>query len=104
MQAGYHRIEVEGDSQIVIKAIQAQISPTWQIGPILEDIRNMIVGCKFISFNNIYREGNIAADLMTKFRRSLIACTLSFFLPTLSVISFILVYDNLGKTFARRVT
>ena len=62
LQAGFHRIEVEGDNQIVIKAMQKQISTPWQIAPTLEDIRNMTSNCESISFTHIYREGNMAAD------------------------------------------
>jgi len=62
LQAGFRMIEVECDNQIVIKAMQKQINTPWQIAPILEDIRNMISNCEFISFTHIYHEGNMAAD------------------------------------------
>ena len=38
LQSGYRKIQVEGDNQIVIRAIQKQIHPPWQIAPILQDI------------------------------------------------------------------
>ena len=38
LQAGYRRLEVKGDNQIVLKAVQKQIHPPWPIAPILKDI------------------------------------------------------------------
>jgi len=38
LQPGFRRIEVEGDNQIVLQAVQKQIHAPWQITPILEDI------------------------------------------------------------------
>ena len=67
LDAGYRKIQVEGDNQIVIKAIQNQIHTPWQIATLLEDIRNMIINCEDISFTHIYREGNMAADWMAKY-------------------------------------
>ena len=79
LQAGFRRIEVEGDNQVVLKAVQKQIHPPWQIAPILEDVWNMISTCESISFSHIYREGNMAADWMTKYGCSLRYHSLSIF-------------------------
>ena len=38
LNAGFRKILVEGDNQIVIKAVQKQIQTLWQIAPLLEDI------------------------------------------------------------------
>ena len=38
LQAEFHKIQVEGDNQIVIKAMQKQLHTPWQIAPILEEI------------------------------------------------------------------
>ena len=66
LEAGYRHIEVEGDNQVVIHALQGKITPPWQIAPIIEDIRNLSAGVTDISFHHIYREGNRAADWMAK--------------------------------------
>ena len=63
LNAGFRKILVEGDNQIVINAIQKQMHTPWQIAPLLEDIRNMITRCESISFTHIYREGNMACGL-----------------------------------------
>ena len=79
LQTGFRRIEVEGDNQIVLKAVQKQIYTPWQIAPILEDIWNMISSCELISFTHIYREGNMAANWMAKYGCSLKCHSLSSF-------------------------
>ena len=38
LNAGCRQILVEGDNQIVIKAIQNQMHTPWRIAPILEDL------------------------------------------------------------------
>jgi len=105
LQAGHCRIEVEGENQIVIQAVQKQIHPPWQIQPIIEDIWNMIPRCEQISFSHIYREGNMAADWMAKYGCLLKTHSLSIFTysPSREFIH-ILVDDNLRKTLARRAT
>ena len=37
-QAGFRHLEVKGDNQIVLKAVQKMIPAPWQIAPIIEDI------------------------------------------------------------------
>ena len=53
LEAGYRRIEVEGDNQVVISATQARITPPWQIATIIEDIWNLSKGCGDISFKHL---------------------------------------------------
>jgi len=104
-QAGFRRLEVEGDNQIVLKAVQKQIHTPWQIATILEDIWNMLSSCELILFRHIYREGNMAADWMAKYGCS-IRCHLPsfFYSPPCREFLFILVDNNLGRTLVRRAT
>ena len=105
LQAGYRKIQVEGDNQIVIRAVQKQIHTPWQIGPILQDIWNLLRNCESISFQHIFREGNMAADWMAKFGCSLRYHSLSFFTsPPCRDFLLLLVDDNLGRTLERRAT
>ena len=105
LQAGYRKIQVEGDNQIVIRAIRKQIHTPWQIAPILHDIWNLIISCESISFQHTYREGNMAADWMAKFGSSLIYHSLSIFTsPPCRDFLLLLVDDNLGRTLVRRAT
>jgi len=105
LEVGFRKIQVEGNNQTVIKAMQKQIHTPWQIAPILEDIWNKISSCEFISFTHIYRESNMAADWMAKYGCSLRCHSLSLFtsLPCRDFL-FILVDDNLGRTLERRAT
>jgi len=105
LQAGFRRIEVEGDNQIVLKAVQKQIHTPWQIAPILKDIWNMISSCELISFRHIYREGNMAANWMAKYGCSLRCYSLSIFsYPPCREFLFLLIDNNLGRTLVRRTT
>jgi len=79
LQAGFRRIEVEGDNQIVLQAVQKQIHTPRKIAIILEDISNMISSYELISLRHIYREGNMAADWMAKYGCSLRCHFLSIF-------------------------
>ena len=105
LNAGFRKILVEGDNQIVIKAIQKQMHTPWQIAPLLDDIKNMITSCESISFTHIYREGNMAADWMAKYGCLLRCNSLTIFTsPPSRDFLFILVDDNLGRTLVRRAT
>uniref|UniRef100_A0A7C9DII2 RNase H type-1 domain-containing protein n=1 Tax=Opuntia streptacantha TaxID=393608 RepID=A0A7C9DII2_OPUST len=105
LDAGYRKLLVEGDNQIVIKAIHNQIHVPWRIASLIEDIRNMIISCESISFTHIYREGNMAADWMAKYGCLLRCTSLSTFSsPPCRDFLFLLVDDNLGRTLERRAT
>jgi len=105
LQAGYRKFHVEGDNQIVIRAVQKQIRTPWQIAPILHDIWNLIINCESISFQHMYREGNLAADWMAKFGCSIRDHSLSIFTsPPCRDFFLLLVDDNLGRTLVRRTT
>jgi len=103
LQAGFRQIEVEGDNQIVLQAVEKKIHAPWQIAPILEDIWNMMASCEIFSFRHIYRGGNMAADWMAKYGCSLRCHSLSIFsYPPCREFLLILVDDNLGRTLVRR--
>ena len=105
IDAGYRRIEVKGDNQVVINAIQVWTSPAWRIAAIIENIRNLIKECDSISFNHIYREGNMAADWVAKYRCTLRLTSLSCFsYPPSRDLLYILTYDYLGRSIARGTT
>jgi len=82
LQAGFRKMEVEGDNQIVLRAVQKQSSIPWQIAPIIEDIWNMLSTCQIVTFKHIYREENMATDWMAKHGCSIRSHSLSiFFFP-----------------------
>jgi len=103
LKAGFRRLEVEGDNQVVLNAVQKVIQPPWQIATLIEDIWNMISSCESVSFKHTYREGNMAADWMAK-HGCFLRCysPTIFFSPPSRDFLFILVDDNLGRTLVRR--
>ena len=105
LQAEFRRIEVKGDNQIVLKAVQKQIHTPWQIATVLEDIWNMISSCELILSRHIYHEGNMADDWMAKYGCSLCCYSLSIFsYPPCREFLFLLIDNNLGRTLVRRTT
>ena len=105
LQAGFRCLEVEGDNQIVIKAVQKELQAPWQIAPIIEDIWNLIADCEEVLFRHIYREGNMAADWMAKYGCTMRSHSLiSFYSPPCRPFLGLLVDDNLGRTLVRRAT
>ena len=95
LQAGFRRIEVEGDNQIVLKAVQKQIHTPWQIATILDDIWNMISSCELISFRHFIVKGiwpligwpNMAAHFVAIFLPfSILPPVASFYLFWLMII------------------
>ena len=102
LEAGYRHIEVEGDNQVVISAIQGRISPPWQIASLIEDIKNLSQDCSDIYFKHIYREGNMAADWVAKYGCTLQSFSITFFhTPPSREFLFILADDNLGRSLER---
>jgi len=105
LQAGFRRLEVEGDNQIVIKAVLKHIQAPWQIATIIEDIWNMVADCEIVLFRHIYREGNMAADWMAKYGCSLRCHSLVLLSsPPCRQFLYLLIDDNLGRTVERRAT
>nr|XP_011462180.1 PREDICTED: uncharacterized protein LOC105350886 [Fragaria vesca subsp. vesca] len=65
---GYTDIQVEGDSKMVIEAVNENISSPWRIKQIVQDIKKIAKGFSTISFKHIYREANFAADAIASTR------------------------------------
>jgi len=102
LEAGYRRLAVEGDNQVVISALQSRIKPPWQIASIIEDIKNLAKGGEDISFIHIYREGNRAADWIAKHGSSIRSTYLTLFhYPPSRELQCILAEDYLGRSLAR---
>jgi len=102
LEVGFRHIEVEGDNQVVVSAILGRITAPWRIAPLIDDIRNLAAGSAHISFQHIYREGNRAADWIAKYgctHRSVPLTIFSTF-PSREFL-FLLIDDNLGRSFVR---
>ncbi|PRQ59821.1 putative transferase, protein kinase RLK-Pelle-RLCK-IV family [Rosa chinensis] len=58
---GVRKLQVEGDSKLVIDAITKKFSPPWRIQQIIEDIHNIASKFEDITFKHIFREPNFTA-------------------------------------------
>ena len=102
LEAGYRRIEVEGDNQVVLNAIQGRITPPWQISTLIADIKNLAAGCEEISFKHVYREANMAADWVAKYGCVIRSPSLTCFSSSPSrEFLYILADDNLNRSLVR---
>ena len=105
LEAGYRRVEVESDNQVVIGAIQGRIKPPWRIATLIEDIGNLARRCEVVLFHHTYREGNRAADWMAKYGSHIRSTSLTLFhYPPSREFQCILADDYLGRSLARVTT
>ena len=61
-QKGLRRLQVEGDSKLVIDAVNGVSAPPWRLKKIIEDIRMLAQDLEAIHFKHIFREANFVAD------------------------------------------
>ena len=61
-QKGLRRLEVEGDSKLVIDAVNGVSAPPWRLKKIIEDIRMLAQDFEVVQFKHIFREANFVAD------------------------------------------
>ncbi|KAL6202511.1 hypothetical protein ACLB2K_026219 [Fragaria x ananassa] len=59
---GYMNDQVEGNSKLVIDAINGKLSPPWRLQMIVQDIRTIATSFSSVCFNHVYRETNFVAD------------------------------------------
>ncbi|PRQ37612.1 putative ribonuclease H [Rosa chinensis] len=59
---GFTRVEVEGDSKLVIDVVTGRVIPPWRLLKLIEDIRTIATSFSQITFKHIYREANFVAD------------------------------------------
>ena len=100
-QAGFTSLCIEGDNHTVIQALQGTISVPWKISTILEDVRTWLQRATHIHIKHIFREVNMAADWLSKFRQTTTDCFSSdeCLSPALGAI---LAADVVGRTLVRR--
>ncbi|XP_062020921.1 uncharacterized protein LOC133737369 [Rosa rugosa] len=66
MDRGLQFIEVEGDSKLVIDAVNGVSHPPWKLRKIITDIRSLVASFSTITFKHVFRKANFAADSVTK--------------------------------------
>jgi len=88
VQVGFRNINIEGDNQIIIQAIEGKIITPWQMQHIIEDILHWRSHSIQFTTKHVFREANMAADWFAKFRHLVTdsVITDTCFSPTLSKI------------------
>ncbi|KAL6223438.1 hypothetical protein ACLB2K_006825 [Fragaria x ananassa] len=65
------RVEVEGDSKLVIEVVKSQIDPFWRLIKLVQDIRRLATSFDSISFRHVFREANFVADAIANLGHSI---------------------------------
>ncbi|XP_075663041.1 uncharacterized protein LOC142632545 [Castanea sativa] len=63
---GLHRVVIEGDSAMIIKALTMNNGDQTSFGNIIEDIRALVSGFQLLEFNHVPRACNSIADALAK--------------------------------------
>lgn len=58
------KVEIEGDSAIVVNALRAKKVLSWKLQSLLDSAINMMDKFENVMINHIYREGNTMADAL----------------------------------------
>jgi len=96
VQARFTDIHIEGDNNILIQAVQGKIRTPWKIQVLVQDITTFFTQFNNIIINYIFRQGNSAADWLTKFELSVYSTSVLDAVPHMNLCR-ILVKDNLGE-------
>ncbi|KAL6228481.1 hypothetical protein ACLB2K_002431 [Fragaria x ananassa] len=67
-ERGYTKIEVEGDSKLVIDGINGTSDPPWRLLRLFHDIRKLSYSYEAISYKHVFREANFVADSLANLR------------------------------------
>ncbi|XP_059067866.1 uncharacterized protein LOC131858594 [Cryptomeria japonica] len=61
-ELGITKLEIEGDSAIIINAIRKKETPNWKLNGMLEKALEILDNFEDYTVNHIYKEANRAAD------------------------------------------
>ncbi|KAL6138797.1 hypothetical protein ACLB2K_064076 [Fragaria x ananassa] len=61
-EKSFTNVEVEGDSKLVIDAVNGRFEPHWRLIKLVEDIRTLATSFDSITFRHVLREANFVAD------------------------------------------
>ena len=91
---GYQRVQVEGDSKILIDCINNKCDTPWRIKTLVEDIKTIAANISKIDFRHVWREANFTADAVGQAGHSTNVASWSSMLPPL--IAKAVKFDMLG--------
>ncbi|XP_004292334.1 PREDICTED: uncharacterized protein LOC101294915 [Fragaria vesca subsp. vesca] len=61
---GLAKIEVEGNSKLVIDAVNGVSSPPWKLLKLVQDIKALSSSFEFVKFKHVFREANFVANAL----------------------------------------
>ncbi|KAL6190194.1 hypothetical protein ACLB2K_036592 [Fragaria x ananassa] len=61
---GITKIEVEGDSKLVIDAVNGVSTPPWRLLKLIQDIKTLSNSFEFVCFKHVFREANFVANAL----------------------------------------
>ncbi|XP_004298099.1 PREDICTED: uncharacterized protein LOC101307008 [Fragaria vesca subsp. vesca] len=64
---GFKKVEVEGDSKLVINVINGVSAPPWRLLKLCQDIKSLRSSFEFISFKHVFKEANFVAYAIANF-------------------------------------
>ncbi|KAL6203804.1 hypothetical protein ACLB2K_027503 [Fragaria x ananassa] len=62
---GFTKVEIEGDSKLVLDAVNGRSTPLWRIRKLCQDIKALRSSFKYVSFKHVFRETNFMANVFT---------------------------------------
>ena len=62
---GLSKIEVEGDSKLVIDAVNEISSSPWKLLKFVQDIKTLSSSFEFVKFKHVFRKVNFVANALT---------------------------------------
>ncbi|KAB2613285.1 hypothetical protein D8674_035601 [Pyrus ussuriensis x Pyrus communis] len=62
---GLQKIMVEGDSKLIIEAVQGTSSVLWRVKTIIDDIKLIAGSFDLISWNHVYQKANFVVNVVT---------------------------------------
>lgn len=65
-EEGWHKVIIEGDAQIIAKALQGKLARSYQTQILVDNITNSTSSVDFISFSFCFREANQVAHCFAK--------------------------------------
>ena len=69
-EKGFTKIDVEGDSKLVINAVNQVSAPPWRLLSLLQDIKLLGSSFESSSFKHVFREANFVANILANLGHS----------------------------------
>jgi len=99
---GIKHLLIGGDNATVIRALQGEVSPPWQIAGIMQDVQALLQDMAYVYISHVYREANMAADWLSKASQSLLNTAVFWDFSPPEELSDIMQANRIGRALVRR--